>query len=100
MSGPGSTEPEAKSQTHSRDPLGGVEYWLQQLPPQCPKILVAARIDRGSSTLTHPELEQFCRQRGISGGFIETSALTITRLERMHPQTANEIARRPRAETA
>jgi small GTP-binding protein len=61
--------------THSRDPLGGVEYWLQQLPPQCPKILVAARIDRGSSTLTHAELDLFCRQRGITGGFVETSAL-------------------------
>ena len=34
--------------THSRDPLGGVEYWLQQLPPRCPTILVAARVDRGS----------------------------------------------------
>jgi small GTP-binding protein len=61
--------------THSRDPLGGVEYWLQQLPPQCPKILVAARIDRGSPTLTRAELDQFCRQRGITGGFVETSAL-------------------------
>jgi GTPase SAR1 family protein len=61
--------------TDSRDPLGGVEYWLQQLPPQCPKILVAARSDRGSPTLTRAALEDYCRQRGISGGFVETSAL-------------------------
>jgi WD40 repeat protein/GTPase SAR1 family protein len=69
--------------THSRDPLGGVEYWLQQLPPRCPKILVAARVDRGSPTLTHAELDQFCRQRGITGGFVETSALQGLGLEEL-----------------
>jgi small GTP-binding protein len=62
--------------THNRDPLGCVDYWLQHLPPNCPKILVAARTDRGSSTLTRTELEQFCHQRGIIGGLAETSALT------------------------
>ncbi len=61
--------------TNSRDPLGGADYWLQQLPPDCPKILVAARVDRGSSILTQTELDAFCRQYHIKGGFIETSAL-------------------------
>ncbi len=61
--------------TDSRDPLSGVEYWGQQLPPKCPKILVAGRADRGSPTLTREALNQYCQQRGITGGFVETSAL-------------------------
>jgi GTPase SAR1 family protein len=60
--------------THARDPLGSVHYWLGQLPAECPKILVPARIDRGSPTLTRAELDQFCRDRRIGGGFVETSA--------------------------
>jgi len=77
--------------TDRRDPLHGVEFWLKQLsvgqttsrPEQqrtgghrqvaCPTILVAARVDRGTATLTDQELEAFCRQRGM-GGYIGTSA--------------------------
>jgi small GTP-binding protein len=77
--------------THARDPLGGVEYWLQQLSPQCPKILVAARSDRGSSTLTREELEQFCRQRGIAGGFVETSALNQAGIEELVRRMKEQI---------
>ncbi|MDA0810449.1 MAG: TIR domain-containing protein [Planctomycetota bacterium] len=76
--------------THTRDPLGSVHYWLGQLPPECPKILVAARIDRGSPTLTTDELDVFCRQHKISGGFVETSAFSglglDDLLERMQQQ--------------
>ena len=60
--------------THARDPLSSVHYWLGQLPAECPKILVPARVDRGSPTLTRDELDQFCRDRQISGGFVQTSA--------------------------
>lgn len=70
--------------TDSRDPLHGVEFWLKQLKsgqPKtndvqgcCPTILVGARADRGEARLTQAELDDFCRQRGISGGYLATSA--------------------------
>jgi small GTP-binding protein len=62
------------------DPLHGVGFWLKQLQTgqdRCPIVLVAAQTDRGSCTLTHDELEKFCRSHGIVGP-IETSALTGT----------------------
>lgn len=69
--------------TDSRDPLHGVEFWLKQLkagpasrqsPDACQTILVGARADRGEARLTPEELDEFCRQRGISGGYLPTSA--------------------------
>jgi small GTP-binding protein len=64
------------------DPLHGVEFWLRQMQvgraPQngqqaCPTILVAARADRGTASLTTEEIEEFCRQHGLSG-YVRTSA--------------------------
>ena len=60
--------------TNSRDPLGSVEYWLRQLPAECPKILVAARVDRGHPVLTYDELAAYCKRKGISVGWVATSA--------------------------
>lgn len=60
--------------TNSRDPLGSAEYWLRQLPADCPKILVAARVDRGHPVLTDEELAAFCKRQGIAGGWIATSS--------------------------
>ena len=69
--------------TDSRDPLQGVEFWLRQFksgqaanPSQnsCQTILVGARTDRGEARLTQGELDEFCRQRGILGGYLATSA--------------------------
>ena len=70
--------------TDSRDPLHGVEFWLKQLKSgltkssdgqsYCPTILVGARADRGEPRLTQEELDDFCRQRGVSGGYLATSA--------------------------
>ncbi|HJQ33052.1 MAG TPA: TIR domain-containing protein [Pyrinomonadaceae bacterium] len=66
--------------TDSRDPLHGVEFWLKQLRSSeagggaCPMILVGGRADRGEPRLTREELEEFCRHRGISGGYLSTSA--------------------------
>jgi len=75
--------------TDTRDPLHGVEFWLKQLrvehrTPHAPRegpvsrsatptVLVAARCDRGTATLTREELEAFCRQRGIRC-YLSTSA--------------------------
>jgi hypothetical protein len=38
-------------------------------------ILVGARNDRGTSTLTIEEIQTYCERNGISGGFVSTSAL-------------------------
>lgn len=67
--------------TDNRDPLHGVEFWLKQLKSgkrqsqnDCQTILVGARADRGEARLTQEELDDFCRQRGIRGGYLPTSA--------------------------
>jgi WD40 repeat protein len=76
--------------TDGRDPLYGVEFWLRQLETHqasgdgqegkssggvgCEKILIAARVERGAPRLTLEELDAFCRDRNIRGGFIATSA--------------------------
>jgi GTPase SAR1 family protein len=72
--------------TERDDPLHGVEFWLRQLQGSRsrvdrdsgsrtapPTLLVAARCDRGTATLTREDLEGFCRQRGIRG-YLGTSA--------------------------
>ncbi len=76
--------------THSRDPLGSVHYWLDQLPAECPKILVPARIDRGSPTLTDEELAQFCDKR-FSGGFVKTSAASGIGLDQLLARMKSQI---------
>jgi small GTP-binding protein len=62
----------------SEDPLGGVEFWLKQLQARqrsCPIVLVAARADRGTGTLTPEELGAFCQKHGIES-LVTTSART------------------------
>jgi small GTP-binding protein len=68
-------------------PLAGVEYWLNHLrsprqpsrslmaveQPSIPTLLVAARADRGSPSLSSSEIEQFRMQNGIVA-YVETSA--------------------------
>ncbi len=59
--------------------LVSVEYWLKQLSHNrqlCRSVLVAARIDVSKLSITKTELEAFCRERNISGGFVATSAKT------------------------
>jgi small GTP-binding protein len=64
--------------TNRQEPLGGVDFWLNQLKDKDKKlrnsILVGARTDRGTSTLTDAELQAYCERNGISGGYIPTSA--------------------------
>jgi small GTP-binding protein len=64
--------------TNRQEPLSGVNYWLNQLKRKdknlCNTILVGARTDRGTSTLTEAEIKAFCERNGISGGYIPTSA--------------------------
>ncbi|GAC1354272.1 MAG: hypothetical protein NVSMB38_32280 [Ktedonobacteraceae bacterium] len=59
------------------DTLAGVDYWLKHLEGKQRSsrvILVAARVDVSQSSLSNAELESFCRERNISGGFVATSA--------------------------
>jgi small GTP-binding protein len=64
-----------------QEPLKGAEYWLKQLSRvrrdgrKRRVILVGARADRGVPTLTREELEEFCKQQGVEGGYVGTSAL-------------------------
>jgi len=66
--------------TNRQEPLGGVQFWLKQLKQRqdrlCRTILIGARADRGSATLTNAELAAYCRQQGISGDFMPISAKT------------------------
>jgi GTPase SAR1 family protein len=87
--------------TDSRDPLHGVEFWLRQLKRgriksddtqyACPVILVGARADRGEARLTQDELDAFCRQRGISGGYLATSAKENIGLEELLRRMKDQI---------
>lgn len=94
--------------TDSRDPLHGVEFWLSQLKTghaqsssgkqakadarsACSTILVGARADRGEARLTKEELDAFCQQRDIIGGFLSTSACTGTGLEELVRRMQEQI---------
>jgi len=61
------------------DTFTGVDYWLKQLSHNrqlCCTVLVAACTDVSTLATSSTELEAFCRERNISGGFIATSAKT------------------------
>ena len=101
--------------TDSRDPLHGVEFWLKQLnigqPSRrfesgnsrtCRTVLVAARADRGTATLTREELDAYCRQREIPP-YISTSAKEgegmeelIARMQALIPGTRSPPRSPPR----
>jgi small GTP-binding protein len=87
--------------TDYSEPLRGAEYWIKALANRpggpCPIILVAARIDRGQPTLTKEEIVAFCRDRGVSGGYLSTSALTGVGLDELVDRMRVEVAweRRP-----
>jgi WD40 repeat protein len=78
------------------EPLKGVEYWLKALDnptdKPCSKILVAARVDRASPTLTRAELDEFCRRHGIQEGFVATSALAGQGIEELLARMTHSIA--------
>lgn len=64
--------------TNRKEPLAGVDFWLNQLKDKDKKlrksILIGARTDRGTSTLTDAELQAYCERNGITGGYVPTSA--------------------------
>ena len=79
-----------------QEPLHGVDFWLKALSHRqerpCRTILIGARMDRGDSSLTTEEIEAFWRDRGITGGYIGTSALTGHGLDELIERIRKEIA--------
>jgi WD40 repeat protein len=76
-------------------PLEGVRYWLKQLAPKGERrqaMLVAARADRGASTLTPAELQAFCAAEGVTAGYLTTSALTGEGLEQLLERVKASVA--------
>lgn len=80
--------------TNRYEPLKGVEFWLNQLSggkKLPPAVLVGARVDRGGSVLSKQELDQFCQEKGITGGYVEVSALTGYGLSELYSILQSEI---------
>lgn len=61
------------------DPLDGVRYWLRALEhaghQDRPMLLVGAKADGVGSGFPHEWIRAFCREEGIQGGYVATSAL-------------------------
>jgi len=58
--------------------LSGIDHWLRHLlyshDGVLPTILVSARTDRGTPTLTDQELQEYCGSQRIVGAYVGTSA--------------------------
>jgi small GTP-binding protein len=78
------------------DPLQGVDHWLRALSQgrerPCPTILVGARMDLRALPLTQDEIEAFCRDRGISGGYVGTSAKSGEGLDELIARMKAQVA--------
>jgi small GTP-binding protein len=81
--------------TDRRDPMHGARYWLSILTQKgkrgCPTILVGARCDRGSATVLDDQIDLFCREHGVTGGYVSTSALDGTNLDVLMERIREEI---------
>lgn len=82
-------------------PLSGVEYWIKHLnaatwrhaeagrmqagdplASPAPTLLIAARADRGTPTMTDAEIQAFCQRHGIAG-YVRTSARENTGIDEL-----------------
>lgn len=81
--------------TNREKPLSGIDYWLRQLlyshKGVLGTILIGARVDRGTLTLTRDAVEDYCRRRGITGGYVETSAKDGTGLAELIERIKSQI---------
>lgn len=81
--------------TNRNELLNAPLFWVNQLRKNnedcCSMILVGARCDRGSSTLTQYELDAFCKQNGIAGGYFLTSAKSDVGIEDLISQIKAQI---------
>jgi WD40 repeat protein len=82
--------------TDRTEPLRGAEYWLKALANRpsgpCPAILVGARTDRGQPTLTEDQILAFCTERGVTGGYLATSALAGVGLADLLARMRDQVA--------
>ncbi|MFH1738775.1 MAG: GTP-binding protein [bacterium] len=80
--------------THPEKPFGGVSHWEKALRrvagEDCPKLLVAGRVDRGHPTATPAMIEEFRREHGFDN-FIATSAKTGEGVEELRKAIARAI---------
>ena len=84
-----------------RAPFESVELWLSTLQralrahgtdrPPCRTILVGARMDLETPTVTDEDIRDFCRRRGISGGYVATSAKRGDGIDDLIKCMANQI---------
>ena len=75
-----------------RDPLGTVEYWLQQLPTRCRKILVANKIERGWGGLSPADLDQWCAAQQVEGGWLTTTATNGTGVAELRHRITEQLS--------
>jgi small GTP-binding protein len=77
------------------DPLHGVDYWIKSLSHRstdpCKMILVGARCDVGDPTLTRHEIENFCKDHNICGGYVRTSAKKCEGIDELIERMKAEI---------
>ncbi len=82
--------------TDRSEPLRGSDYWLKALAKRpsgpCPTILIGARVDRGQPTLTEDEILAYCADRGVSGGYLSTSALTGDGIDDLVVRMRDQVA--------
>ncbi len=81
--------------TNRRNTINGVEFWLEQLCngqklPPC--ILVGTRIERGVLIMSQEEMNNFCKTRGVSGGYIGVSAETGEGLDELREKIKSQIS--------
>lgn len=80
--------------SNPQEPFGGVLYWLKHLQNSgkaTRQILVAARVDRSQPVVTTNEIDEFCRENGIAGGYVATSALEGTGISELMERIRTQI---------
>jgi WD40 repeat protein/DNA-directed RNA polymerase subunit RPC12/RpoP len=80
--------------THPENPFGGVAHWEKALRKvvgdDCPRLLVAGRVDRGHPTATERDIKAFLSEHGFID-FIATSAKTDVGIKELHAAITRAI---------
>jgi len=78
--------------THPEKPFGGVAHWEKTLRKvaDCPRLLVAGRVDRGHPTVTERAINAFLSEHGFID-FIATSAKTYSGIKELHAAITRAI---------
>ncbi|UCH97827.1 MAG: hypothetical protein JSV88_13500, partial [Candidatus Aminicenantes bacterium] len=80
--------------THPENPFGGVDHWEKALKKaagdDCPRLLVAGRVDRGAPTVTDGDIQAFLKEHGFSA-YVATSANTGEGIKELHSAITQSI---------